>query len=78
MIPSRLPLGLPLRSPQLPSYSHAFDDDIALRPARPDGYHEQARTKIIDNTWSHLALAGNRVFARTDKELIGVSLNDAL
>ena len=50
------------------------EGELILARLNPDGYHEQSRTKITDFTWAHPAFAGNRVFARTDKELISVSL----
>ena len=48
-------------------------------PARlnPEGHREQSRTKIIGSTWAHPAFAGNRVFARSDPELVCVSLDEA-
>ena len=50
-----------------------------LIPARlnPEGHREQSRTKIIGPTWAHPAFAGNRVFARSDTELVCVSLEEA-
>jgi outer membrane protein assembly factor BamB len=50
------------------------EGELILARLNPAGYHEQSRTKITDFTWAHPAFAGNRVFARTDKELIGVEL----
>jgi outer membrane protein assembly factor BamB len=36
---------------------------------KPDKREELARWQIIGKTWAHPAFAGNRVFARSDKEL---------
>lgn len=36
----------------------------------PDKREELARWQIIGKTWAHPAFAGNRVFARNDKELV--------
>ncbi len=51
------------------------EGDLILARLNPDGYHEQTRSKIIDFTWAHPAFAGNRVFARNDKELVCVALD---
>jgi outer membrane protein assembly factor BamB len=53
------------------------EGELILARLNPDGYREQSRTKITDFTWAHPALAGNHVFARTDKELVCVSLEEA-
>lgn len=53
------------------------EGELIVARLNPDGYHEQGRTKITDFTWAHPAFAGNRVFARTDKELVCVSLEEA-
>ena len=45
-----------------------------LTRLNPEGHREQSRTKIIGSTWAHPAFAGNRVFARSDTELVCVSL----
>ena len=51
------------------------EGELILARLNPDGYQEQSRTKIIDFTWAHPAFAGNRIFARTDKELVCVALS---
>jgi hypothetical protein len=51
------------------------EGELILAKLNPGGYQEQSRTKITDFTWAHPAFAGNRVFARTDKDLICVSLD---
>lgn len=38
------------------------------------GYREQARARIIDETWAHPAFVGRRVFARSDSRLVCVEL----
>jgi hypothetical protein len=44
----------------------------------PDGYDEQSRVNIIlpnpGPIWAHPALAGDRLYARNDDELICVEL----
>jgi outer membrane protein assembly factor BamB len=37
---------------------------------KPEKREELARWQIIGKTWAHPAFAGNRVFARSDKELV--------
>lgn len=51
------------------------EGDLILARLNPDGYQEQSRTRIIDFTWAHPAFSGNHVFARTDKELVCVALD---
>lgn len=53
------------------------EGELIIARLRPEGYLEQCRTKITDFTWAHPAFAGNRVFARTDKEIVCVSLDEA-
>jgi len=53
--------------------------DLILARLNPNGYHEQSRTNIIarrENSpiWAHPAYAGNRVYARSDSELVCVEL----
>ncbi len=50
------------------------DGELILARLNPGGHREQSRTKIIGSTWAHPAFAGNRVFARSDTELVCVSL----
>jgi hypothetical protein len=40
----------------------------------PTGYRELERRKIIGDTWAHPAYAGNRVYARSDSEIVSVEL----
>ena len=51
-----------------------FRGELILTRLNPGGHREQSRTKIIGSTWAHPAFAGNRVFARSDTELVCVSL----
>jgi outer membrane protein assembly factor BamB len=56
--------------------------DLILARLNPDGYHEQSRTKIIaprerSPIWAHPAYAGNRVYARSDTELVCVELTSS-
>ena len=53
------------------------DGDLNLVRLNPQGYHEQSRTRIIGHTWAHPAYAGAFVYARTDEELVCVSLLQA-
>ena len=48
-------------------------------PARlnPEGHFEQSRTKIIGPMWAYPAFAGTRIFARSDSELVCISLDEA-
>ena len=50
------------------------EGELILARLNREGYHESARTKIIDPTWAHPAFAGNRVFARNDTQLVCVEL----
>ena len=50
------------------------DGQLVLAEISPKGYRELARSKIIGRTWAHPAYAGNRVFARSDSELVCVEL----
>ena len=52
------------------------EGELILARLNPEGYSEQSRTKIIGTTWAHPAFAGNRVFARSDSELVCVSLDE--
>jgi outer membrane protein assembly factor BamB len=47
---------------------------LILARFTPDGYVELSRTRICGPTWAHPAFAGNRVYARTDEELICVEM----
>lgn len=53
------------------------EGELILTHLNPEGHHEQSRTKIIGFTWAHPAFAGTRIFARSDSELICVSLEEA-
>jgi outer membrane protein assembly factor BamB len=49
--------------------------DLILARLNPDGYHEQSRTNIIAAKegapiWAHPAYAGDRVYARSDSEIV--------
>jgi hypothetical protein len=50
------------------------DGELILARFNPEGYYEDSRAKIIDSTWAHPAYAGDRVFARSDTELVCVPL----
>jgi outer membrane protein assembly factor BamB len=52
---------------------------LILARLNPDGYHEEARTSIIARKegapiWAHPAYAGDRVYARSDSEIVCVKL----
>lgn len=53
------------------------EGELILARFNPNGYTELARTGIIGATWAHPAYAGQHVYARDDKELVCVSLNEA-
>lgn len=46
------------------------DGELILARFTREGYREQSRAKIIGETWAHPAYAKNRVFARSDTELV--------
>jgi outer membrane protein assembly factor BamB len=48
------------------------DGELVLIRLNPQGYAEQARAKIIGETWAHPAYAGNCVYARSDSEIVCV------
>ena len=50
------------------------DGELVLLRLNASGYHEQARSRIIGETWAHPAYAGGRAFARSDSEIVCVSL----
>lgn len=50
--------------------------ELILARLNPQGYHETSRTKILGFTWAHPAFAGERVYARSDTELVAVSLTE--
>ncbi len=50
------------------------EGELILARLNREGYHESARTKIIEPTWAHPAFAGNRVYARNDTQLVCVEL----
>lgn len=53
------------------------DGDLILARLNPSGCREQARANIIGPTWAHPAYAGDRVYARSDQEIVCVLLKDA-
>ncbi len=53
------------------------EGELILARLNSEGHREQSRTKIIGSTWAHPAFAGNRDFARSDTELVCVSLGGA-
>ena len=50
------------------------EGELVLASFTRDGYQELNRTKIIGFTWAHPAYAGNRVYARSDEEIVCVEL----
>ena len=48
--------------------------ELILAQLNRAGYRELARTKILGDTWAHPAYAADRIFARSDRELIAVQL----
>ncbi len=50
------------------------EGQLILAKLNPAGYQELWRSPIIGKTWAHPAYAGNRVYARSDSELICVEL----
>ncbi|WP_395744431.1 PQQ-binding-like beta-propeller repeat protein [Prosthecobacter sp.] len=45
------------------------DGELVYVTLKPDKREELGRWQIIGKTWAHPAFAGNRIFARSDKEL---------
>ena len=50
------------------------EGDLILTRLNVTGSNEQSRTNIIGFTWAHPALAGSRVYARSDTDLVCVPL----
>jgi outer membrane protein assembly factor BamB len=50
------------------------EGELVLARVNPQGYSEEARAKIVGSTWAHPGFAGNRVFARSDTELVCIEL----
>lgn len=50
------------------------EGDLILAEFRPEGYLEIGRRNVIGNTWASPAFAGKSVYARSDTELVGVTL----
>lgn len=48
--------------------------DLILARLNKDGYRETSRTNIIGFTWAAPAFAGDKVYARSDTEIVCVSL----
>jgi len=40
----------------------------------PKGYRELAREQVVGKTWAHPAYSGNRVYARSDREIVCLEL----
>jgi len=53
------------------------EGELVLATISPAGFTEQARSQIIDPTWSHPAFVGHRVLARSDQKLVCVRLPTA-
>ena len=48
--------------------------ELILCELSPKGYRELAREQVIGKTWAHPAYAGNKVFARSDREIVCIEL----
>lgn len=48
--------------------------ELVLARLSPEGYEEKARAKILGETWAHPAFTGERVYARSDTEIVCVAL----
>ena len=44
--------------------------ELVLCELKPTGYKELERAQIIGKTWAHPAYSGNRVYARSDREVV--------
>lgn len=50
------------------------EGELVLARISPEGYTEEARSKVIGPTWAHPAFSGRQVFARSDSEVVCVAL----
>lgn len=50
------------------------DGELLLLSFSPEGFDIRARVAVIDPTWAHPAYAGNRVYARSNTQLVCVTL----
>ena len=50
------------------------EGELVLARLTPEGYEELSRAHIIGFTWAHPAFAGQRVYARSDTEIVCVDL----
>lgn len=48
--------------------------ELILCELTPKGYREMAREQVVGKTWAHPAYAGNRVYARSDREIVCLEL----
>ena len=48
--------------------------ELILAQLNRTGYQELARATVLGNTWAHPAYAADRIFARSDRELVAVQL----
>ncbi len=44
--------------------------ELVLCELKPTGYNELDRAQIIGKTWAHPAFSGNRIYARSDREIV--------
>ena len=50
------------------------DGELILASLTPQGYVEHARSTILGETWAHPAYSGQRVYARSDTEIVCFAL----
>ena len=48
--------------------------ELILCELTPKGYREMAREQVVGKTWAHPAYSGNRVYARSDREIVCLEL----
>ena len=48
--------------------------ELLVVEVTPEGLSEKSRMQLLGKTWAHPAYAGNRVFARSDREIIALEL----
>ena len=54
------------------------DANLTVLKADPGGYHELGRSKVSEApTWSHLAVAGSRIYVRDRQKLVCFDLERA-
>ncbi|MCB1093980.1 MAG: PQQ-like beta-propeller repeat protein [Verrucomicrobiae bacterium] len=48
--------------------------ELIVATCTPEGFTEQSRMQLIGKTWAHPAFSKNRIYARSDREIVAVQL----